>query len=224
MAVTRDCLQAFYNLWYFPSLASITGSGTATEIRNFLGEKKGFFLQQSQWTCAHFSPQNHFRNPHICGSHSSGSNLASPLAFSRTQSSGYNRGTVGGRVAGNERSFLPSAPFQMSQMDMEYEIHNLEQIAYDAVLRAFKAQSDTLTWETEGLITELRKELRVPDDEHRELLSQVNGDDLIRRIREWREAGGNRNIAPNVAQHINNQLPSPTISASRNMLSTFGID
>ncbi|XP_042023396.1 protein EMSY-LIKE 3-like [Salvia splendens] len=103
----------------------------------------------------------------------------------------------------------------MSQMDMEYEIHNLEQIAYDAVLRAFKAQSDALTWEKEGLITELRKELRVSDDEHRELLSQVNGDDLIRRIREWREAGGNRNIAPSVAQHINNQLPSPTISASR---------
>ncbi|XP_042062354.1 uncharacterized protein LOC121806398 [Salvia splendens] len=60
---------------------------------------------------------------------------------------GYNRGTVGGRVAGNERSFLLSAPFQISQMDMEYEIHNLEQIAYDAVLRAFKAQSDALTWE-----------------------------------------------------------------------------
>ncbi|XP_057768787.1 protein EMSY-LIKE 1-like isoform X3 [Salvia miltiorrhiza] len=127
----------------------------------------------------------------------------------------YNRGTVGGRVAGNGRSFLPSAPFQRIQIDMEYEIHNLEQIAYGAVLRAFKAQSDALTWEKEGLITELRKELRVSDDEHRELLSQVNGDDLIRRIREWREAGGNRNVAPNVPQHINNQLPSPTVSASR---------
>ncbi|KAL1554600.1 protein EMSY-LIKE 3-like isoform X4 [Salvia divinorum] len=101
----------------------------------------------------------------------------------------YNRSTVGGRVAGNGRSFLPSAPFQRIQVDMEYEIHNLEQIAYGAVLRAFKAQSDALTWEKEGLITELRKELRVSDDEHRELLSQVNGDDLIHRIREWREAG-----------------------------------
>lgn len=69
--------------------------------------------------------------------------------------------------------------------------------------------------EKEGLITELRKELRVSDDEHRELLSQVNGDDLIRRIREWREAGGNRSVASNVPQHINNQLPSPTVSASR---------
>lgn len=37
--------------------------------------------------------------------------------------------------------------------------------------------------EKEGLITELRKELRVSDDEHRELLTKVNADDIIRRIR-----------------------------------------
>ncbi|KAL8459837.1 hypothetical protein ACS0TY_031665 [Phlomoides rotata] len=127
----------------------------------------------------------------------------------------YNRGPVGGRVAGNGRSFVGAAPFQRIQMDMEFEIHNLEQIAYGAVLRAFKAQSDALTWEKEGLITELRKELRVSDDEHRELLTQVNADDLIRRIREWREAGGTRNVAPSIPQLVNNQLPSPTISASR---------
>ncbi|CAA0842807.1 Protein EMSY-LIKE 3 [Striga hermonthica] len=95
---------------------------------------------------------------------------------------------------------------------MESEIHNLEQIAYGAVLRAFKAQSNALTWEKEGLITELRKELRVSDDEHRELLTEVNADDLIRRIREWREAGGSRIVGPNGA---NNQLQSPTVSASR---------
>lgn len=58
----------------------------------------------------------------------------------------YNRGPIGGRVAGNGRSFVGSAPFQRIQMDMEFEIHNLEQIAYGAVLRAFKAQSDALTW------------------------------------------------------------------------------
>lgn len=33
------------------------------------------------------------------------------------------------------------------------------------------------------MITELRKELRVSDDEHRELLSKVNADDIIRKIR-----------------------------------------
>lgn len=35
----------------------------------------------------------------------------------------------------------------------------------------------------ESLITELRKELRVSDDEHRELLARVNSDDIIREIR-----------------------------------------
>ncbi|XP_019154303.1 PREDICTED: protein EMSY-LIKE 3-like isoform X2 [Ipomoea nil] len=91
--------------------------------------------------------------------------------------------------------------------DMEAQIHNLEQEAYGAVLRAFKAQSDALTWEKEGLITELRKELRVSDDEHRDLLTKVNADDLIQRIREWRKVGGN--------QPVHDQLASPTISGSR---------
>jgi hypothetical protein len=66
---------------------------------------------------------------------------------------------------------------------METQIHQLEQEAYTAVLRAFKAQSDAISWEKESLITELRKELRVSDDEHRELLSRVNKDDTIQRIR-----------------------------------------
>lgn len=33
------------------------------------------------------------------------------------------------------------------------------------------------------MITELRKELRVSDDEHRELLNNVHNDDIIKRIR-----------------------------------------
>jgi hypothetical protein len=37
--------------------------------------------------------------------------------------------------------------------------------------------------EKEGLITELRKELRVSDKAHRELLNRVNNDDIIRSIR-----------------------------------------
>jgi hypothetical protein len=40
-----------------------------------------------------------------------------------------------------------------------------------------------LLQEKESLITELRKELRVSDEEHRELLARVNADDIIRRIR-----------------------------------------
>lgn len=37
--------------------------------------------------------------------------------------------------------------------------------------------------EKESLITELRKELRVSDQEHRELLNRVNADEVIQRIR-----------------------------------------
>jgi len=37
--------------------------------------------------------------------------------------------------------------------------------------------------DNEGLIIELRKELRVSDDEHKGLLLRVNNDDVIRRIR-----------------------------------------
>lgn len=79
----------------------------------------------------------------------------------------------------------------MMHGDMETQIHILEQEAYISVLRAFKAQADAISWEKEGLITELRKELRVSDDEHRELLARVNADDIIRKIREWRQGGGN---------------------------------
>ncbi|WOG98130.1 hypothetical protein DCAR_0417471 [Daucus carota subsp. sativus] len=100
------------------------------------------------------------------------------------------------------------------QFDMESQIHQLEQEAYRSVLRAFKAQSDAISWEKEGLITELRKELRVSDDEHRELLSTVNTDDIICTIREWRKAGENQTGMFNVSQPIHDVLPSPTVSAS----------
>lgn len=98
------------------------------------------------------------------------------------------------------------------ETDMESQIHLLEQEAYISVLRAFKAQADAITWvffwsskvsltfsflirfkcllnemffyqEKESLITELRKELRLSNEEHRELLGKVNADGVIRRIR-----------------------------------------
>ncbi|XP_073132376.1 protein EMSY-LIKE 3-like isoform X2 [Henckelia pumila] len=127
----------------------------------------------------------------------------------------YNRGPVGGRVAENGRALVGLSSYQRMQGDMEFQIHNLEKIAYGAVLRAFKAQSNALSWEKEGLITELRRELRVSDDEHRETLAEVNADELIQRIREWKEAVGNRSAGVNAPQHVSNQLPSPTISQSR---------
>ncbi|XP_014514021.1 protein EMSY-LIKE 1 isoform X2 [Vigna radiata var. radiata] len=98
---------------------------------------------------------------------------------------------------------------------MEAQIHQLEQEAYSAVLRAFKAQSDALTWEKEGLITELRKELRVSDDEHRELLTRVNSDEIIHRIREWRQTGCYQPARRSTSQPVHDILPSPTVSVSR---------
>ncbi|CAA7409494.1 unnamed protein product [Spirodela intermedia] len=127
-----------------------------------------------------------------------------------------NRGIRGGRVAGNGRNaVMGGLSFSRVQTDMETEIHQLEQEAYCSVLRAFKAQSDAITWEKESLITELRKELRVSDEEHRELLTRVNADDIIRKIREWRRAGGPQGGFISNAQPVPDTVQSPTVSASR---------
>ncbi|PPE01045.1 hypothetical protein GOBAR_DD02010 [Gossypium barbadense] len=125
---------------------------------------------------------------------------------------GNGRSTVVGSM-GNGRSAV--APLPRIHGDMETQIHLIEQEAYSSVLRAFKAQSDALTWEKESLITELRKELRVSDEEHRELLSRVNADDMIRRIREWRAAGGIQPGMLSTSQPIHDPVPSPSVSGSR---------
>ncbi|PKA51072.1 hypothetical protein AXF42_Ash010512 [Apostasia shenzhenica] len=126
---------------------------------------------------------------------------------------------IRGRIAVNGRTGVALA-YPRSQSDMETQIHQLEQEAYSYVLRAFKAQSDSLTWEKESLITELRKELKVSDVEHRELLTMVNADDLIRRIREWRQAGGRQPGLMNNAQPVHDPLPSPSVSGSRKRKNT----
>ncbi|XP_022766788.1 protein EMSY-LIKE 1-like isoform X2 [Durio zibethinus] len=121
----------------------------------------------------------------------------------------------GCNIAGYGRSIVGSALYSRLHSDMEAQIHLLEQEAYCSVLRAFKAQSDAITWEKEGLITELRKELRVSDDEHRELLTKVNADDIIRRISDWRQAGGNQSSRLIASRPVHGVLSSPTVSASR---------
>lgn len=73
---------------------------------------------------------------------------------------------------------------------MDFKIHCIETEAYGAVLRAFIAQSEALSWEKEALITELRKELRVSDVEHREILGKISLDGSIKSIREWRKGTG----------------------------------
>ncbi|KAL8542397.1 hypothetical protein ACS0TY_003316 [Phlomoides rotata] len=130
----------------------------------------------------------------------------------------HNRMSRGGRISGNGR---PTAlgthayPRVYEETDMEAKIHQLEQEAYSSVLRAFKAQADSLTWEKEGLITELRKELRLSNEEHRDLLSRVNADETIRRIREWRQPGGVQPGMHGANQAVHDAVPSPSISASR---------
>ncbi|XP_059651798.1 protein EMSY-LIKE 3-like isoform X2 [Cornus florida] len=129
-----------------------------------------------------------------------------------------NRIPRGGRVAGNGRPAVMGAvpyPRMYGETDMEAQIHHLEQEAYSSILRAFKAQADAITWEKESLITELRKELRLSNEEHRELLGRVNADDVIRRIREWRQAGGHQPGMLSTGQAVHDPVPSPTVSASR---------
>ncbi|XP_066392332.1 uncharacterized protein [Miscanthus floridulus] len=112
------------------------------------------------------------------------------------------RGTE--NVGGNGRAITPTSSYDTAQTAMEAQIaccliHQLEQEAYCSVLRAFKAQSDTITWEKEGLITELRlrEELRVSDEEHRQLLNRMYNDDFTRSICEWRSKGRFDARAPN---------------------------
>ncbi|KAJ0803461.1 putative ENT domain, protein EMSY-LIKE, plant, ENT domain-like superfamily [Helianthus annuus] len=160
-----------------------------------------------------------------------------------------NRIPRGGHVAGNGRSAVMGAvqypPRMYGETDMEAQIHLLEQEAYSSVLRAFKAQADAITWEKEGLITELRKELRLSNEEHRELLLKVNSDDVIRRIRsnslnkqntvilckqtyfsdfvamlgddnrEWRQSSGLQPGMVNTGQAVHDPLPSPSVSGTR---------
>lgn len=58
--------------------------------------------------------------------------------------------------------------------DMATQIHHYEQEAYISVLRAFKVQSDALTWEKAKLMTDLRIELRISNEEHRAFLNRVD--------------------------------------------------
>lgn len=108
---------------------------------------------------------------------------------------------------GRPSTLPPSHMYDQVAADMEAQIHHVEKEAYFSLLRAFRAQADAITWvffvesrsllillvemtisyctvqEKDGLITEMRKELRVSHEEHRELLARVNADDTIRRIR-----------------------------------------
>ncbi|KAM0918568.1 hypothetical protein ACQ4PT_008760 [Festuca glaucescens] len=121
-----------------------------------------------------------------------------PMGYNHYDSSGtdddlaplQNRGPRGRSFSGNGRASAGPFPYARPHNDLESEVHLVEQEAYTGVLRAFKVQSDALSWDKESLISELRKELRVSDEEHRDLLNKVNEDGAIRRMRELRQGGG----------------------------------
>lgn len=116
--------------------------------------------------------------------------------------------TVNGRTTVG----VPSQP--RVHNDMEEVIHKLEQEAYSSVLRAFKAQADAITWDQESLISNLRKELRISNDEHSLLLSRVNTEDIIQDIREWRHHRGLSNGLPSGSHPVHDRVTSPTVSAA----------
>ncbi|RDX79262.1 Protein EMSY-LIKE 1, partial [Mucuna pruriens] len=65
---------------------------------------------------------------------------------------------------------------------MDNLIRRAEMEAYNSILRAFRYQSNELSWEKEMLLTDLRKELRISDDYHRDLLDRLNHDVTLRCI------------------------------------------
>ncbi|XP_057498231.1 protein EMSY-LIKE 1-like isoform X2 [Actinidia eriantha] len=82
---------------------------------------------------------------------------------------------------------LVTGLYRTDAVNVGSRIHSIEKEAYSAVLRAFIAQSDVLSWCKEGLITELRRELNITDQEHLKLLSLINSDESFIMIREWRK-------------------------------------
>lgn len=105
-------------------------------------------------------------------------------------------------------------------MDVTCEIHRMEMEAYNAVLRAFIAQSSVLSWGKEGLITELRKELNVTDIEHRELLMKIDSNESIRMIREWRKGTSYAQEPPPSKMNTAGIVPSSERYAAQKKLKT----
>ncbi|XP_077245399.1 protein EMSY-LIKE 3-like isoform X2 [Tasmannia lanceolata] len=114
-------------------------------------------------------------------------------------------------------------PCGMGLTDMEFQIHCIETEAYSAVLRAFIAQSEQLSWDKEGLISELRKELRVSDVEHREILLKVDSDDSIRMIRDWRSGTTSQQEMLSDTTNAPGLVPISTGLVSRKKLKTAHI-
>lgn len=60
--------------------------------------------------------------------------------------SSQNRGLRGRSFSGNGRASAGPFPYARPHNDLESQVHLVEQEAYTGVLRAFKVQSDALSW------------------------------------------------------------------------------
>ncbi len=146
-----------------------------------------------------------------------------PVHSGRMTRGGRVRGTGRGGAAGGGGGGGGGRSSQMIILPIEQQIRKLELDAYTAVLRAFGAQSEAITWARERLMSDLRKDLRVTDEQHRELLNTVAADDVLRHINEWRQQSGGEeaaqapNCGPPLLLSLENPASSPVaVSNSRN--------
>lgn len=123
------------------------------------------------------------------------------------------------RFSGNGRPLAGALSQPRPHIKLDSDIHQIEQQAYTGVLRAFKMQSDALTWEKESLITELRRELKVSDVEHRMLLNMVNEEEAVHRIRQSRQGGGMQSSLPRNSVVDHNHGPLKRQKKSHSMYS-----
>ncbi|KAJ4969744.1 hypothetical protein NE237_002843 [Protea cynaroides] len=130
------------------------------------------------------------------------------------------RNTPGVRFCMTGRAPSGAVSRGMDSTDMIHQIHCIETEAYSAILRAFTAQSDLLTWGKEGTLTELRKELNVSDLEHRALLVKVNSDDSVRMIREWRKSITGEKGSLGNKTNSSGSKPNSLVHASQKRLKT----
>eukprot|EP00899_Mesostigma_viride_P006067 jgi/Mesvir1/15461/Mv11440-RA.2 len=70
------------------------------------------------------------------------------------------------------------------------QLQQLELEAYTLVLKSFCAQSDQITWAKESVLTSLRKELNIADEQHRQLVDEVQRDPQVMSIKQYARGGG----------------------------------
>lgn len=72
---------------------------------------------------------------------------------------------------------IKSEPMKVEMMGstapVQEHIHRLELEAYAALMKAFHACGDALSWEKEGLLSDLRVHLHVSNDEHLQVLNVI---------------------------------------------------